>query len=294
MRYLITKPVHHANFYALADMCYTLNWGILVPEWDALGYGQNPEFLPEFNNVVMVSEKEKQKLRLGSFVLAACINQYDSAKALATDLNIPLGLMACNNRAPFNKSHANAILCEDWITYRETDIPNRFFMLPGPDYSIFKPKENGKRSGLVSGIENLVNRYPAEYALLEKVRKRFPVEEFTDLEWPYGVRDRLRSAEALIHLKPEEASGNLMMEALACGTPVITLNELINGRSCAFFLRPGLNCWGVNRHTILEDIEEAKPHLPYLQHNAAQSIRVNVPRDAAVAALEQFLNVVIK
>lgn len=292
MKYLIAKPVHPANFRCLAALLAEIGWGIMVPEWDAFGYGNNPrrEHLPPRHNVIVVPSPQHALLKDASFVMAQCPAQVVAAKAMAKNLGVPLALYACNNNVAYDPRDSDHILCEDFITYWKTEIKNRTLFIPPPDYSIFYPLPGDPKGGLLSGIQNFSTSYPDEYKIFKLAAKQFPVSEMINAEWPNDVRSRLRNAGALLHLKPEEASGNLMMEALACGTPVITYNELMSGRTCSFFLQPGVNSWGVNRKTIIEDIQDAIHNLSYLQQNAASTIRATVNNETARRQLILFLH----
>jgi glycosyltransferase involved in cell wall biosynthesis len=141
-------------------------------------------------------------------------------------------------------------------------------------------------------IEGHQNRYPADYALWQKLKEAFPQYRFVHLDGATKseVIEHLQRAWVLLHLKPEEASGNALMEALACGTPPITWPELLQGRTCGLFLVPNYNSLELLRDDVISSFADVVHRSQLLRETCVGSIRTFMPSERILTTLNNCIS----
>ena len=252
---ILISSVHPALFEAQLKVLCKLGHKLFVPTVSNMfGYGQTYDEsisrLPETLKPVL-HKIDFQTLNSSGIdlVWCSCFDQLVKARLLAEDLKAKLLLYACNNNTPYRSTDGDYLLSEDFATFVNAPIKHKQYVVFPPNKDHFWSNDFLKRDLTVVTLINRYERYPEHYNFYKQIANTYQ-NKFT-FHWLNNVHDRnevahaLKTAYCLLHLKPEEASGNSMMEALACNTPVVVNEDLLQGRTCGLFLIPGFNC-----HTI--------------------------------------------
>lgn len=293
---ILISGVHPALFRSQVNALLQLGHEIVVPrEQNFFGYGDCAVHLDYLTSEVRAklqpaTEKELPQLGL-TLVWGGSWEQLHAARRLSVKLDCPLLLYGCCNDVPYTSEHGRYLLSEDLITFVKSSVPHKRFLVFPPDYSLFAPGEIKRDAAIATLINNYESEWPLDYSQYEILSREF------GHEWEFHrarglsstqVARLLQKSAALLHIKSKEASGNAMMEALACGCPVIVNESLLSGRTCSLFLEPGYNSWLLRTGSLSESFVEALQQLPQLQTNAAASIRHSVRHERALHVLDEI------
>jgi SAM-dependent methyltransferase len=294
---ILISSVHHRLFERQAPLLQELGYELITPTgnnffhyghcWEELGY-LNARIRQQIRGVT----NDELPSAGVDLVWCSCWAQLEPAILLSRAHDVPLLLYSCNNRTPYQPEHGTHLLSEDLITYVTSSIPFKWFITFPPDFQEFGPGSKHPTPLILNLIEGHERRYPNDFACWEKLKQAFPDYQFVHLQGASKevVIEHLQKAWVLLHLKPEEASGNALMESLACGTPPVIWPELLQGRTCGLFLVPNFNALALDRDNMISSFKELVSSASALRENCITSIRSFMPKEKILATLQDCLN----
>jgi hypothetical protein len=246
---VIFSNMHPRDFDAFCALFNGIGWKVYVPsdqEPNPFGYGATTH--PTKGAHTMVKYQEFLDIK-PTVVLCLCWEQLVGAMRMAQASGSILVVRAGNNAVPYNNSHSKFLITNDTYTYHRCNIPNKlFFMLP-PDYEFYSKQEWYRTSHIVTTFIHFYSKYwQASWHKYSNIRLANPDIAFINFgvvdDGSYNpnltnvedIRRMLGVSRCLLHVKEREGYGWSLLEAIACGIPVIAPKPYVVGKTCESFL----------------------------------------------------------
>ena len=246
---VIFSNMHPRDFDAFCALFNGIGWKVYVPsanEPNPFGYGATT--MPTKGEYTAVTYVEFLDTK-PDVVLCLCWEQLVGAMRMAQVSGSILVVRAGNNAVPYNRQHSNFLLTNDTHTYERCDIPNKlFFMLP-PDYEFYSKQAWQKTSRIVTSFIHFYSKYwKASWQKYSNIRSANADLAFINfgvvddgtynpsLTSTEDIRRMLGVSRCLLHVKEKEGYGWSLLEAIACGIPVIAPKPYVVGKTCESFL----------------------------------------------------------
>lgn len=191
-----------------------------------------------------------------SHVVAGCFEQYEDFTKLADEVGAKIVIGVAGNDQPIYR--ADYLLSPDIATFSKYQIKTKLLWLHEPvipfvEKDIIKAYEGKVINSYVSNYEEF---FPVGYNYATQFKKEWKTCTFYGQEFEY-IEDRNELAKKYVdsmftmYFKDIDCYGQVVLESMALGTPVIAIQSLIHGKTLGtYFLNDSNAIIGDTLQTI--------------------------------------------